>query len=147
MAAKKLVYRYYSRKPIIVACVRDVVTKKITLVQMVVDTGADHSCFPARLAKTLGYDNLRHGVKTHHVKGIGGHSKSFLHKLQICLIRPDKSKDNKPVLAWQSKPKMAPFVKKLSLSYGIIGMDLIDQWRSVSFERMGKRKFITMRLK
>jgi hypothetical protein len=101
---------------------------------MLLDTGADQSCFPAKLAAFFGHDNDGREVQKDVCHGIGGQSTSYLHSVQISLIDPKRSTKSKPVVAWTSKSEKTAFIENLDCGFGLIGMDVICQWRSVTVE-------------
>lgn len=101
---------------------------------MLLDTGADQSCFPAKLAAFFGHDNHRPSVEKDICHGIGGQSVSYFHNVQISLIDPKKSTKSNPVIAWTAKNEKSAFIENLECGFGLIGMDLMSQWRSVTFE-------------
>ena len=103
---------------------------------MLLDTGADETCFPAAFAALFGHDNKHPGVEVRKdaVRGIGGFSDAFIHSVRVSLIHPSKSTAKKPVLAWTAKAESAPFVEKLESPHGLVGMDLMREWREIRFE-------------
>lgn len=130
----KLVYPALLGRPIILAVVKDLISGSRFLVPMLLDTGADQSCFPAQLAAFFGHDNHHRDVPKDVCHGIGGTSTSYIHSVQISLIDPKKSTKSKPVIAWTAKSERTAFIENLGCGFGLIGMDLISQWRSVTFE-------------
>lgn len=129
-----LVYPAIGGRPIILAVVQDLIGGDHFLVQMLLDTGADQTCFPSKLAAFFGHDNLHPNVSRDICNGIGGASTSYLHSVQVSLIDPQKSTQKKPVVAWTATDKTAAFVENLDCGFGLIGMDLIKQWKQLSFE-------------
>jgi hypothetical protein len=103
---------------------------------MLLDTGADSSCFPANMAIGFGHDNHHPNVERlkDAVCGIGGASDAFIHGVCIGLIHPTKSTRHKTVLAWQSPIEKMQFVEKMDCKHGLIGMDIIRQWKELKFE-------------
>jgi hypothetical protein len=68
------------------------------------------------------------------VQGVGGFSDSYIHSVRISLLHPTKSTQKKPVIAWSSKLTKVPFVDKLEYPHGLLGMDIIRDWRGLNFE-------------
>ena len=129
-----LVYPAIGGRPIILAVVQNLIARDYFLMQMLLDTGADQTCFPSKLASIFGHDNSHPGIVKDVLHGIGGVSTSYLHSVQLSLIDPKKSTQKKPVLAWTATEKTAVFVENLDCGFGLIGMDLIRQWKHLSFE-------------
>jgi hypothetical protein len=132
----ELIYPGIGGQPIIVVAVKCGLTNRGYFVNMLLDTGAEQTCFPAAFAKAFGHDNTHPDVVVHKnaVQGIGGFSDSFIHSLQISLLDPVKSRERKPVIAWSSPLTQAPFVEKLDCLHGLIGMDVMRGWKGVGFE-------------
>ena len=127
-------------KPIILVCVECLLTKSAWHFPMLVDTGADSTCFPGSLAKAFGHDNAHPDVAVlkDEVWGIGGSSDVYLHSLRIGLIHPSKSSRQKTVLAWKSGLDKVHFIEKMDCPHGLIGMDIISQWKELSLQPQGK---------
>jgi predicted aspartyl protease len=104
---------------------------------MLLDTGADLTCFPAALASEFGHDNQHAAVEVQKdaVKGIGGGSDAYIHTLEIGFIHPSKSTLRETILAWSSKPMKIQFVEKMECGHGLIGMDLIGQWEKFTLRK------------
>jgi hypothetical protein len=102
---------------------------------MLLDTGADETCFPAILAQAFGHDNLHPDVevKKDAVQGIGGMSDAFIHGVQVCLLDPRRTRRDRFVIAWESPLTKAPFIEKLNCAHGLIGMDIMRHWENVLF--------------
>lgn len=132
----ELIYPGIGGQPIIAVAVKCGLTNKGYYVSMLLDTGAEQTCFPAAFAKEFGHDNAHPAVEIHKnsVQGIGGFSDSYIHSLQISLLDPNKTRERKPVIAWTSPLTRAPFVEKLDCVHGLIGMDVMRCWKSVGFE-------------
>lgn len=103
---------------------------------MLLDTGADETCFPASFASLFGHSNSHPKVQVckNAVQGIGGFSDTYIHSVRISLLHPIKSTEKKPVIAWSSQLAKAPFVDKLNCPHGLLGMDIIREWKAISFE-------------
>ena len=143
-----MILRYpgLSRKPVILASVECLMTGEIFLVPMLVDTGCDQTCFPGKLASDFGHNNLHPNVQQDVVKGVGGDSACYIHSLRISLIDPNKSSSIRHVIAWRSRLKKAYFVKKLDCDMGLLGMDIINQWRSFKLVSSPKGPIITIHI-
>jgi len=102
---------------------------------MILDTGADETCFPGSMAESFGHNNEHPDVKIEKdaVKGIGGMSDSFIHSIEVSLLDPKKSSAKKMVVAWSSGLEKTPFIEKMECPYGLIGMDIISRWKKLSF--------------
>ncbi len=94
-----LVYPAIGGRPIILAVVQNLIAGDYFLMQMLLDTGADQTCFPSQLASIFGHDNHYPGVVKDVLHGIGGVSTSYLHSVQVSLIDPKKSTQKKPAIA------------------------------------------------
>lgn len=107
---------------------------------MLLDTGADSTCFPASSAKIFGHNNSHPEVKVlkDEVRGIGGSSDAYIHSVRIGLIHPSKSNKKETVLAWKSDVDEVQFVEKMECDHGLIGMDIIKQWKEISFQPVKK---------
>ena len=113
---------------------------------MLPDTGADETCFPAQYAPFFGHDNRAPEVKRRRCAGVGGSSLTYLHSVRLSLLDPNKSTKSTYVIAWAAKKRTASFVEKLDLDYGLLGMDIIKQWKSVCFENAGGGLRIRIRI-
>ena len=115
-------------------------TDKCYGVNMVLDTGSEDTCFPAVLAQKFGHNNLHPDVEVQEnaVQGVGGMSDAFIHSVQVNLLDPRKTHENKPVIAWTSPFTKASFIEKLDCAHGLIGMDIMQHWRSICFEPIRK---------
>lgn len=123
-------------KPIIIVGVECLLTGLAWHSQMLIDTGADSSCFPAALAERFNHNNSHPKVTLlkNVIRGIGGTSDAYLHGVRIGLIHPSKSNKKAIVLAWQSRLEKIQFVDKFECDHGLIGMDIIREWTDLSFE-------------
>jgi hypothetical protein len=69
--------------------------------------------------------------------GIGGDCTGFLHSFRFGLVDPKKPWT--PPL-WESSSTELVFVKNLSDKYGLLGMDVISQWKQFTIRaRSGSR--------
>lgn len=127
-------------KPLIIVCVECVLSGDAWHAPMLLDTGADSSCFPASFAGRFGHNNRHPDVEIlkDEVKGIGGFSDAYLHSVRIGLIHPSKSTRKATVLAWRSSAEKVQFVEKLDCAHGLLGMDVMREWKEVRFEPHGK---------
>ena len=107
---------------------------------MLLDTGADSTCFPAHFAKGFGHNNLHPDVEVQKdaVKGIGGTSDAYIHSVNIALLHPSKSTPKQAVIAWSSTIEKVQFVEKLDCTHGLLGMDIMREWKEVRFEPIKK---------
>jgi hypothetical protein len=105
------------------------------MVPMLIDTGADETCFPASFAVLFGHDNKHPDVQLlkDSCQGIGGSSDAFVHSVRISLVDPVKSTKKAMVLAWSHTADKAPFVEKLDCPMGLLGMDIIKEWKELNF--------------
>ena len=133
-----LVYPALLGKPILIACVADLLTGNRFLFPMLLDTGADETCFPAKYAGFFGHDNHDPRVARKRCRGVGGSSLAYIHSVRLSLLDPDKSTRSNHVIAWTAKTGSASFLEKLDLGCGLLGMDIIRQWKSVCIENTAK---------
>lgn len=133
-----LIYPALLEKPIIIACVADLLTGNRFLFPMLLDTGADETCFPAKYAPFFGHDNRDPRVARKRCRGVGGASLAYIHSVRLSLLDPDKSTRSNHVIAWTARTKSASFLEKLDLGFGLLGMDIMGQWKAVCFENASK---------
>lgn len=119
-------------KPILFVLVEDVVTGTRTLFPMLLDTGADETCFPANYAAYFGHNNTAPDVKKKDIHGVGGASTAYIHSIRIVLVDPIKSTKQAFVPAWSSSLSRAMFVSALDMSMGLLGRDVMKEWKAVS---------------
>lgn len=100
---------------------------------MLLDTGAERTCFPAKYAGFFGHDNHHKDVKVHNMHGLGGSCKCYIHSVRLGLIDPAKSTAANRVIAWKSKLERASFADKLDCGFGLLGTDIMYEWSSVVF--------------
>jgi hypothetical protein len=129
-----LTYPALGNRPVILVSVEDLLTGKTFLVPMLLDTGADSTCFPVSLATFFGHDNKHRLVRKSSCCGIGGEVTTYIHSVQISLIHPQKSTKTRHVIAWTSKKPKAEFVEGMKTGIGLLGMDIMKQWKSVAFK-------------
>jgi len=113
---------------------------------MLIDTGCDTNCFPGKFAAEFGHDNQHPQVQKNCVKGVGGDSVCYMHSVSISLIDPDKSNPEKHVMAWSSKIKKIAFIEKLDCDMGLLGMDIINNWKSMTLRRAKKGPIIRIEI-
>ncbi|HEY3761762.1 MAG TPA: hypothetical protein VGN23_08440 [Verrucomicrobiae bacterium] len=128
----------FGGRPIIIARIECLLSGKTFLFPMLLDTGADETCFPGDSAAFFGHDNDHPKVKKGSCGGIGGHSDKYIHSVQVSLLEPVKMSATNPVIAWTARYKTASFIKKLNAQFGLIGMDIMREWKSVKFSPNGK---------
>lgn len=102
-----------------------------------VDTGADHTCFPASYAEFIGHDNANPLVQAIQRRGVGGATTAYLHTLRLSLLPPDMvdgatSPPDLPPFVWTSSVHTFGFFKHLDEDFGILGRDLMAEWKCVS---------------
>ena len=129
----ELIYPYPGKRPVIIVSIEDVLTGNRYFFQMLLDTGAERTCFPARYAASFGHDNHHKDVKAHEMHGLGGSCKCYSHSVRLGLIDPVKSTAANLVIAWKSKLERASFAEKLDCGFGLLGMDIMSEWSSVTF--------------
>ena len=103
---------------------------------MIVDTGADTTCFPASLAALVGHDNQGIGVEEHLCIGIGGEATAYLHTVKVSLLDPYSPPDT----IWDSSLPRFRFVDAWDSRFGLIGRDMMQEWKSTSFTFQPARK-------
>lgn len=113
-------------------------TSKPQFFQMLVDSGASRTCLPAVRAEFLGHDNLARHVKTTEVNGIGGKSKAFIHTLRLELIDPEGKIWRKLIPPWRSEVMPVFFVEKMETQIGVLGRDILSQWKHIGFRSTPK---------
>lgn len=104
---------------------------------LLVDTGADHTFFPASYARSIGHDNANPAVRTTQRYGVGGVAKAYLHTLSLSLLPPDMgggsgSSPDLPPYVWTSSVRTFGFFESLHEDFGILGRDLMAEWKCVS---------------
>ena len=108
-------------------------TGRPQIFQMLVDTGASRTCLPAVRAAFLGHDNLDGLVKTTEISGVGGKSNAFIHTLRLELIDPEGNIWRKLIPPWRSEFMPVLFVEKMETQAGILGRDILEQWKHLGF--------------
>jgi len=69
---------------------------------MLLDTGADETCFPAAYAAYFGHSNQAPAVQKKQIQGVGGKSIAYIHSVRLVLVDPVKSSKSAFVPAWSS---------------------------------------------
>jgi hypothetical protein len=133
MLPRSLSYPSVGDSPTLFVNIINPKTGRPQIFQMLVDTGASRTCLPAARAEFLGHDNLGGKVKTTEVSGVGGKSKAFIHTLTIELIDPDGKIWRKLIPPWRSKVMPILFVEKMETQAGILGRDILSQWKHICF--------------
>jgi len=128
-----LTYPSVGEKPLLFVHIEDVATGNRTLFPMLLDTGADETCFPAAYASYFGHSNLAPAVAKKTIHGVGGKSAAFIHSVRLVLIDPVKSSKTAFIPAWSSSLNKATFVTSLNMSMGLLGRDVMAEWRDLSF--------------
>ena len=126
-----LVYPALDNRPTILANIECLLTGKTFIFPMLIDTGSDKTSFPAHVASTFGHNNHDRRVKKDWCKGVGGKSRSYQHSIQVGLIHPRRQES---AIIWRSSIPKADFIEQLDCTFGLIGMDIIRQWKSVQIE-------------
>ncbi|MEI6564265.1 MAG: hypothetical protein WCO42_08200 [bacterium] len=135
-----LKYPSVGDKPLLFVHVEDVATRNRTLFPMLLDTGADETCFPAAYAVYFGHNNLAPAVSNKFIHGVGGKSTAYVHSVRLVLIDPVKSSNNSFVSAWSSALNKASFVTSLNMSMGLLGRDVMAEWKDLSFAPTPSRR-------
>lgn len=130
---KRLKYPSIGSTPaIFVNIIHDSTKKKIPFC-MLLDSGASHTCIPAKYAGFFGHNNTDKRVKTIEAHGVGGKTTGFEHTLQLEMISPTGNMLSKLISPWKS-PKMSVwFLEKMDMEMGIIGRDVISKWQGLRF--------------
>jgi len=133
-------YHGLEHKPMIIAAVVDPNTGEQFGCKMILDTGCHKTSFPAILASRFGHNNDHPDV----VKGIGctlgGDCHFYTHTVKIGLLDESEpvAEDGKAIIRWLSKSDSADFIAEFKSEYGIIGRDIMREWKSVEFSDMDK---------
>jgi len=94
---------------------------------------------PPPYAAFFGHNNLAPKVVKKQIHGVGGHSQAYIHSVRLVLIDPKKSTPHHFVPAWSSSLGKASFVSQLNMSMGLLGRDVIREWKQVTLIRTPKR--------
>ncbi len=127
----------------VMASVECLLTGNIFVIPMLIDTGCDETSFPCDWATAFGHNNQDRRVKKDWCDGVGGGSVTYLHSVQVSLLDPRK-KDR--VVVWTSTIPKTPFIEKLTCKFGLIGMDVIKQWKSFRLENTRKGLQIVIKI-
>ena len=65
-------YPSVGEKPLLFVHVEDIATGNRTLFPMLLDTGADETCFPVAYAAYFGHSNQAPAVQRKHIQGVVG---------------------------------------------------------------------------
>lgn len=133
MGRKVLTYPSLGDTPLILVQFIHPQTRQNRIFQMVVDTGSSSTCLPAHLAAFIGHDNRNPLVKKTEVQGVGGASMAFVHTMRLALIDPDTTEQQKLRTFWTSPVVQVLFVEKLTTQTGLLGRDVLSQWKQVRF--------------
>lgn len=105
---------------------------------MLLDTGADQTAFPASYAAFIGHDNLAQKVISVKIGGIGGKSNAYLHSVKVACLDPVTSTAKNLIHSWTSSLDKALFIEKLSTPTGLLGRDVMREWKRVSFSPLNQ---------
>ncbi|MEI6148857.1 MAG: hypothetical protein WCS01_07140 [bacterium] len=145
-----LKYPSIGDKPLLFVHVEDMATGNRTLFPMLLDTGADETCFPASYAAYFGHNNLAPEVSKKSIHGVGGESQAYIHSVRLVLIDPEKSTKKAFVPVWSSTLCKATFVSSLDMTMGLLGRDVMVEWQDLSFapvpHRASSKWDITIRI-
>ena len=100
---------------------------------MLLDSGASHTCIPAKYAEFFGHNNTDKRVKPIEAHGIGGKTAGFKHTLKLEMISPTGNMLSKLISPWKSPNVSVWFLEKMDMEMGIIGRDVISMWQSLRF--------------
>jgi hypothetical protein len=118
---------FHARKPIILVRLLGW-HRRVAIDPMILDTGADSTCFPASTATLIGHNNRGEGVEVASLSGIGGHVHSYYHTLELSLTDP--SEPTIPI--WTSSVKRFIFVPGFDQRLGLLGRDIMREWKRVA---------------
>jgi len=141
MSKKRLCYPPLGNVPSVLVNVINARSGRKHLFQMLVDTGASHTAFPADVACSFGHDNTARGVATTEVRGIGGKSPAHIHTLRLELIDPVAQTWAELIPPWRSPKLPVHFVEKMDTQIGLIGRDIISLWKGVAFRPTRRKSF------
>ena len=119
---------------------------------MLVDTGADYTCFPASYAATIGHNNLDARVETTASAGVGGLTRAFHHTLSVSLLDPAPTGEEglaergAPPSVWTSRQHSFRFLESFDTNFGLLGRDLMAEWKLVTFLATRKRWAIVIEI-
>ena len=135
-----MILRYPSvgAAPIIMVVVCNLMDHSEKFFPVLLDTGADETCFPSALAAFFGHDNAHPAVQSKIVGGVGGSSPAPIHSLRLSLIDPVASTKKNLVKAWTSSLDRGSFVDALTASMGLVGRDVMAEWKRVAFRHSPK---------
>jgi hypothetical protein len=121
-----LSYRYRQHAlPFFWVIVENPKAKKTKIVRMLADTGSCYTCFPRFYVTVLGLENHSRPEKPTH--GIGCHVNRYIHEVKVSLFDPKPAGPSPP--CWTSSLPTASFVDEINDVHGILGMDIISQWK------------------
>jgi hypothetical protein len=81
----------FNGRPIIIARIECLLTNKLFLYPMLLDTGADETSFPGDQAAYFGHNNNDPKVIKGSCGGVGGGSVQYFHSVQVSLLDPKKN--------------------------------------------------------
>jgi hypothetical protein len=138
-----LTYPFLAGKPTILVSVECLLSGKTYIIPMLIDTGCDQTSFPAHCAASFGHNNHDRRVKKSWCSGVGGRSRSYLHSVQVSLLHPGHAKNT---IAWTSTVPKAAFVENLHCTFGLLGMDIIKEWKSLLLQYTKRGPRIVIKL-
>ncbi len=128
---KRLTYPSIGSTPALFVNIVHDNTKKRVPFCMLLDSGASHTCIPAKYASFFGHSNMNASVKSIDAHGVGGKAPGFEHTLKLELISPTGTMLSKLISPWKSPKLSVWFLEKMDVEMGIIGRDIISRWQSL----------------
>jgi hypothetical protein len=117
---------YEGRLPVLFAAVRTLKTGKVHVARFLIDTGACVTCLPASRAIQWGHSPNDPDAKPFVMPGLGCDWTGNSHPFRFGLL--DQKKLWLPPI-WESSKSELVFVDNLEGEYGLLGMDVISQWK------------------
>ena len=133
MDRKVLTYPSLGETPILFVQIIHPETNQARIFQMLVDTGATKTCLPAYYAASFGHNNRHPLVRKTTACGLGDSSPAFVHTLKMAMIDPDATEREKLRTYWTSPVMSVLFVEKMETKFGLLGRDLLAQWKRLGF--------------
>jgi len=124
-----VVFSYDGNRPAFWGAVRCSRTQRLRVTRFLLDTGACHTCVPASRAKERGYGNDP-GCKKFKMDGIGMEWTGCYQQLRFCLVSPNDF----TTLLWESEIYEIVSLNELETNYGLLGTDVIRQWKEVRIQ-------------
>ena len=136
MGRKVLTYPSLGETPIVFVQIVHPETGQARIFQMLVDTGATKTCLPARFAASFGHNNRHPLVNSTTACGLGDSSLAFIHTLKVALIDPEATEREKLRTYWTSPVMPVLFADKMETKFGLLGRDLLAQWKGRCNEKV-----------